>query len=143
MVIWGFNKFNADAQKCYDEIAQLGNATPQAIVDYARDENTELHKCFQWDDTKAAESWRRQQARLVVCSLTVTVETKEHGAQTYRIIEHDSISKTYKPVIFTVRNKDEYGALLSAAKADLAAFRQKYKNLVELQNVIDEIEKLI
>lgn len=73
-VQWGFLKFKGNAEKCFQEIQSLGTTvTPEKIVNFARDENTELHKCFQWDDSIAAENWRKQQARQVVMSLTVTV----------------------------------------------------------------------
>ena len=49
----------ADAQLVADEIMSIGDAaTPQQIVEKARDEATELHKCFTWDDRIAAEKYR-------------------------------------------------------------------------------------
>ena len=61
----GFYK-GISAQKVAEEIASIGeSATPQQIVDRARDENSELHKCFEWDDSIAAENWRKQQARII------------------------------------------------------------------------------
>lgn len=142
-VTWGFMKFSADANKCYSEVKSLSEITPENIVAFARDENTELHKCFQWDDEIAAENWRKQQARMVVASFTVTVETEEHGAQSYRLIEHDDTDKAYKPVVFTVRNEDEYARLLKQAKAELASFKKRYKAIVELSEVIDEIDRVL
>lgn len=143
-ITWGFMKFPADPKKCYDELVSLGTgASPEGIVEYARDEETELHKCFQWDDTLAAAAWRRQQARMVAISLTVTVETKEHGEQEFRLVQHDESTKSYQPVVMTVRNMDNYAALLAKAKAELAAFKARYASIRELQNVIEEIEKVI
>ena len=142
-VTWGFMKFSADASKCYEEVNSLEKITPEAIVDYARDESTELHKCFQWDDAQAAESWRKQQARMIVSSFTVVVQKSETESQTYRLIEHDETTKDYKPVVFTVRNDGEYARLLKQAKAELAQFRQRYKKITELSEVIEEIEKVL
>jgi len=49
-------RYVADAQKVYEEITAIGAAaTTKQILDKARDENTELHKCFDWNDTEAAE----------------------------------------------------------------------------------------
>ena len=140
---WGFMKFHANASKCYEEITALESITPEAIVNYARDENTELHKCFQWDDAIAAESWRKQQARMIVTSLTVVVQKSETEKQAYRLIEHDDTVKEYKPVVFTVRNDDEYSRLLKQAKAELAQFKLRYKKISELAEVIEEIEKVL
>lgn len=46
---------------------QMESATPQQILEKARDESTELHKCFTWDDSIAAEKYRIQEARQIVC----------------------------------------------------------------------------
>ena len=56
MVVWKFNNlYKADAEKVSKEIESISNATPSRILEYARNENSELHKCFEWDDTIAAE----------------------------------------------------------------------------------------
>lgn len=143
-VQWGFLKFNADAQKCYDEVQTLGEKyTPRDILELARDPNTELHKCFDWDDTSAAEKWRIQQARKLCGSFIVTVERGHSEPQKFRVIQHDNADKVYRNVVFTVRNEDEYGRLLKQAKAELAQFRSRYKSITELESVIDEIEILL
>ena len=52
MVVWKFNNlYKADAEKVSKEIESIPNATPSRILEYARNENSELHKCFEWDDT--------------------------------------------------------------------------------------------
>lgn len=64
------SRYGADAQKVADEIFSIGeHATPSQILDKARDAESELHKCFDWNDAEAAEKWRLQQARLIVCNL--------------------------------------------------------------------------
>lgn len=44
--------YKADAQKVADEIGDK-KVTPQEILEKARDETSELHKCFEWDDSVA------------------------------------------------------------------------------------------
>lgn len=139
-VSWNGFRFSADAEKCYREIQSLECITPASIVDYARSEDTELHKCFQWDDSIAAENWRKQQARIIVSSLVVTVEKNTAGSQKYRLIQHDDSTKEYKPVVFTVRNMDEYSRLLAQAKRELRSFKERYKSITELSEVIEQIE---
>lgn len=142
--VWGFQKFKGDAQKCYDEIQTLGDSyTPEMILDLARDETTELHKCFDWDDSSAAEKWRKQQARQICISLTVIVEKETGDTQTYRLIEHDKDERVYKPILFTMRQPDGYDRLLKQAKAELAAFKRRYQSIKELSEVIEEIEKVL
>lgn len=44
------------------------------VLGVARDPRCILHKHFQWDDTKAAEAFRRMQARQLIQKCTVTIE---------------------------------------------------------------------
>lgn len=143
-VQWIGMRFNADPQKVYEEINSIGEKyTPDDILEKAKDASTELHKCFEWDDTKAAENWRKQTARVICCSLQVIVEKEEKEPITYRLIQHDKKEMAYKPVVLTVRNNDEYSRLLNQAKAELKSFKDRYQKIVELQAVIEEIDKVI
>lgn len=54
-----------------------GRLTPAAVVADARSQNSVLHDCFEWDDTKAASQWRIEQARALISSITVSIESNE------------------------------------------------------------------
>ena len=144
MIVWAGTGFRGNAEAVYHEIQTLGNSyTPDDIVELAKDESTELHKCFEWDDTIAAEKWRKHTARLICCSLQVVVEKEEKEPVTYRLIQNDRSEQAYKPVMMTVRNDNEYGRLLEQAKLELKAFKERYKKITELETVIDEIDRII
>jgi anion-transporting ArsA/GET3 family ATPase len=137
-VVWKLNIFSADAEKCYNEILSIGKtATAQQILDYARNPNSELHKCFEWDDTVAAEKYRLQQARNVVCHL-VHVDEKKEEPQKIRLIQ--KVTEGYMPVQMIVRNPLEYEKLLERARAELRAFKQRYHTLVELEEILALID---
>ena len=132
--------FRADAQKVADEIRALGDeVTPEQIVDAARDENTELHKCFDWDDTIAAEKWRLHQARQVVCFIVYRERDSSPETAPVRVF-HKIDSGGYKPSVMIFRNEDEYQKLLQAAYAELRAFKIKYARLQELSEILALIE---
>lgn len=44
------------------------------VLDAARNPTCVLHKHFQWDDNKAAEAYRKMQARQLIQKCTVTIE---------------------------------------------------------------------
>lgn len=144
MIVWKGWKFNADAEKCYRELETLGDSyTPQQIVDFAKNPETELHKCFEWDDTKAAENWRKQQARYVCCSISIVTDETEQKQTAYRLIQHNTDKQSYQNVVVTVRNRDQYSELLQMAKKELNSFKERYRSIVELESVIDEIERFL
>lgn len=140
----------ANAQLVAEEVQSLidknGSATPDAILDKARDASTELHKCFTWHDHVAAEKWRMQEARTLIRHLVVEVkdEAKPDTTTTVRLFHKVDTSwdAGYKPIQHIVRNIDEYQSLLNNAKRELVAFRKKYERLSELEPIFDLIDEL-
>ena len=146
MITWknpGFYK-NIDANIINDEIAELEEITPQAIVDRARDEDSELHKCFEWDDTIAAENYRRQQARTILINLVVKNEREDDKEPTpVRLYVNNVRGQAYKPIRIIVDNKSEYELLLERARKELSAFTKKYETLSEFTELCEIIKDYI
>lgn len=141
----GFGLFHADAQTVAEEILSIGEeATPQQILEKGRDENTELHKCFEWDDTIAAEKFRLQQAREIVhCLVFVRTEEQKKEADPEIRVFHKTETVTgsgYKPLVRIVKDEDEYKKMLKLAYAELHALKVKYSNLKELDYIWSLIE---
>ena len=144
MVTWkvkGF--FKADAETVYKEITALGDSfSPEQIVEAAKEESTELHKCFTWDDTVAAESWRRHQARMLVAQLVVKTETTDKEPVAVRVIASTATRNEYKPVVKLIEAEQGYADLLARAINELKAFQQKYKAITELREIFEAIDEL-
>ena len=143
---WGALKFNADADTVAHEIESIGNkVTSQQIVDFAKDENTELHGLFEWDDTIAANRYRCHQANSIVASLKITIlhEDKENEPTSIRYFSMpERKNGAYQKTEIVIQKPDEYALLLQHAKEDLKIFREKYKRLSELEEVFEAIDKL-
>ena len=139
--------YKADAQKVAEEIFSIGDsATPQAIVDKARDEATELHKCFTWDDTEAAGKWRQSEARQIVRLLVIKRPAEESKEPEVRVFYKTAPNEGYKPVSLVLRKESEYLAMLHRALGELQAFQKKYTILSdheELRRLIDTVEGMI
>lgn len=56
-----------------------GGATPTAIVDEARPDDSPIHPWFEWDDSAAAEKYRQEQARSMVQQIVVVCESEGEG----------------------------------------------------------------
>lgn len=139
---WHINGlYKADAQKVADEILTIGEtANPKQILDKARDERTELHKCFTWDDGIAAEKWRLQEARQIVCN--IVFERAEPETAPVRVFHKINSNDGYKSIEKIIVDKTEYKELLKQAKSDLMSFQRKYKGLAELEEVFTAIDRL-
>jgi len=138
--------FKADAQKCYEEICDIGEEVkPEQVLDKARDEESELHKCFDWNDSTAAEKYRLYQARMVINHLIVIKrddEDEENEPIQFRVmLKNDkSVDSGYKQTIVMVKDEDEYRKMLEQAYEELRAFKKKYQCLSELSNILELID---
>ena len=132
-----------DAQKCYDECQTLEEITPANVLELARDENTELHKCFEWDTPIAAEKYRLIQARQIIQHFVIVPPDGEEDTPKVRSYQITTECTKYEPTRMFLQNPDEYKELLKRAKSELEAFKQRYKTLTELETIFEEIDKFL
>ena len=136
--------YKADANLVAEEIYAIGEeATPEQVLEKARDENSELHKCFEWDDSIAAEKYRLVQARQVLRFVVVRNEPPEEEKPPIRVFFKPKGSAGYKPTEIIIKQKDEYQALLEQAMIELQAFKAKYACLSELEELWEAIDNAI
>lgn len=132
------NLFKGDPDKVKQEIDMLGDAVkPADLVLFASNPDTELHKCFEWDDTEAARKYRLHQASEVMRSLVVEVVSEKKEASYVRVRYVTKSGEGYKPTELIMKDKDEYEKLLERAKAEFRAFHKKYKSLQEFQDIFE------
>ena len=129
-----------DPEKAFTEIESLPERTPANVLDKARDESTELHKHFEWNDHVAAEKYRLGQARyLLQCMVEIREEKPDDVRRSYEISSERNV---YQPRTFFLKNEDEYQVLLNRAKQELYALKNRYEHIAELENVFNAIEEL-
>lgn len=139
-------QFMADAEKVYNELQEIGDTyTPDDVLERAKDESSELHKCFDWDDTVAAYKWRKQTARMVCNSLVLTViESEKEPPKQFRMIQHTGDSREgYQSAVKLYQNPKRYNALLERMKVDATRFIDRYESLPEAAEVIVAMRKVI
>lgn len=144
MVTWKIKGlYKADAEAVYSEITALGDSfSPAQIVEAAKDEDTELHKCFTWDDSIAAQKYREHQARMLVAQLVIRTETSDNKPVAVRVIASTAMKNEYKPVVKMIEAEQDYTDLLARAINELKAFQQKYKTITELREIFEAIDEL-
>lgn len=134
--------YNADASKVLDELSELGDEYSLSdVVEKARDENSEMHSIFEWDDSVAGEEYRKIQAGKMVRNLVIVRndETEEKTNVRY-IVSTGKRDGTYTYTRLIVRNQDAYEELLKRALAELRAFKEKYSTLSELEEILALID---
>lgn len=95
-----------------------GTLTPEAVVADAANPASELHSCFEWDDTKAAHQHRLDQARgLIRIRMTTVVDEVEVRAPSYlRTPGTESKDQGYTS---TLKLRDDKEAARVALRAEI------------------------
>lgn len=136
-------RLNEAAQRELQALCEENNGLlrPADVVDFARDEKTELHKFFDWDDTEAAKQWRLDQARQVI-RLAVTV-IKQDQPPIRALVSLTTDRKAgggYRSLYDVLDSGELLRQLESDALAELRAVRRKYERITALSPVWKAID---
>lgn len=122
-----------------------GLLQPKAVVDAARDEDSPLHRYFEWDDSKAADQHRLQQARELIVRVTVIRDdVSPEPFQAYvslpssRTRKNGGYSSTAQ-VMTTAAMREE---MLQSAVEYFQYGKERYARLNELGDLFNEITKI-
>ena len=132
----------ADAQtagEICEKLEQQGNLTARALLEESRPENAPLHNAFEWDDGKAAELYRENQARHIISSLEIVPVQSEPVRAFFNIVRSEP---QYTHINVLMNQKETAEMLLKYALNELLAFQRKYSQLVELAKVFDAIDEV-
>lgn len=141
VITWAF-PHKGDATKCYQECQTLEEITPENVLNLARDETTELHKCFEFDDAIAGEKYRLIQARDIIRHFVIKHTNEKGEEQNIRTFQITTETNHYESTRVILQNPDEYAALLARAKEELRNVKRRYKTISELEEVFEAIDNL-
>lgn len=117
---------------------KYGLLSPEMVVEESRDKDALLHKCFQWDDSIAAELWRKEQARALIINIRCVVVNEKQETTVRAFVNVSTASefrRSYVPITEAVVDDTAYKDLLEQAKAEMEFFVTKYAQISELNGV--------
>ncbi len=121
----------ANPQKIGEELSKIADAgsgelKPLAVVEYARNPKSSLHKHFTWDDKEAADAYRLDQARELIRVIRVEID----DAEPVRAFLSISDGKTsYRSTQDVMASTHLQSLVLKQADRDLAAWQARYADL--------------
>lgn len=142
---WKNYKYSVPAEVVGKHFQKLekkeGALTSQNVLESARSEKSPIHSLFEWDDTKAAEQYRLKQAAQLICNLTVEIETDDRPIEcrAYMDVSEAKVG-SFINVQSAFQSEESRDVVLRRALNELSAFKTKYKNLLELQDVFNVID---
>lgn len=124
---------------------QEGILKAQVVVDHARDPSNRLHKCFEWDDSVAANRHRLHQARCLMHNVyTVKYEEGEPVPDAPFVfnVETEEEGRTYRTVKEIIGDQPATDYLLAVAMQTIMGWRKRYAHIEKLAGIHAEIDKL-
>lgn len=134
--------------KILAELQQIRGAEetidPVAIVRFARNKKTELHACFEWDDSKAAHEHRLWQARQICRSYITVIDTGSGPSRPMKafvnLVDEEGDREGYQPIQEVLSNEEKRFRLVAAQLRTLASVYHAYP-LAELEPIGRAIER--
>jgi hypothetical protein len=129
------NAKKADPQKIGQALAEIaeeggGRLTPPAVVAAARNPRSPLHRHFEWDDVKAAEAYRLDQARAIIGVIRIEEDDQEVSRAFLSVRDPDGVS--YRTAADVAGSLDLQLAVLRQAEKDLDAWTRRYKDIQDV-----------
>ena len=117
---------------------QKGMILPKDLVDIARHEDSPIHEMFEWDDSKAAQEYRLQQARQMIREVRVEIEGKTTQAYYNVKVQEREPSQGYVSVTRILADEQMSQSLIKDALREIDHWQKRYETLEQLKGLIDE-----
>lgn len=131
-----------------ERLAQLaidGHLTAEAVVSDAANPKSPLHSRFEWDNSKAAHEHRLEQARALIRSVRVEVQTERRVVSVVRYVRDPAAGKV-QGYVETLRLRDEKALALEAIRNEarrVVAALERMQDVADVLGMNDEIEDII
>ncbi len=146
------SRYSVDAQAVGELLETLeykhGALTPDLVVREARKKTSPLHSCFEWDNDKAAEKYRKYEARNLTRSVLVVTQQVATPVRAFHNVPitfktSDDKAQGYVSLDVAINNEQYRNHLLQQAFRDLNAWKKKYSELKELHSIFSQADRLI
>lgn len=119
-----------------------GTLDPADVVADARRSRSPLHKFFEWNDSEAAEQYRLEQARKLIRAVVIIMpDLPRRPVRAFVSVRQDGdTERSYTSTVAAMESPALRAQVLASARAELANWRQRYRNLEEFSKLFDQID---
>lgn len=145
---WRDHSYGVSAQVAGEVMEKIeerdGTLTKEAFLEESRPEDAPTHKCFEWNDTVAAEKYRLDQSRHIINGIVVNVikvdgEEEKAPAFVNVAVREKSDNATYRNIHVSMNDMEYRKQVLKNALYELNLFKRKYALYKELDVVFEAI----
>jgi hypothetical protein len=142
------SRISLDAQKAGEALARIekgqnGLLEPETVVRAAQDVKSPLHPHFEWDDAKAADAFRTDQARDLIRNLTIDIGRSNIEPRTIRAFVNieSGDQQGYVSTPVAMSSAELRRQVIAKAWAELEAWRQRHAELTELGRIFSAMDE--
>lgn len=131
------------------ELEQLADAaggmlTAEAVVDFARDRKTALHREFTWDDREAARCHRLDQARQLIRVYVTYLPQVRRTVRAFVSVPTDRTGGLgYRRVAAAISNPDWHCQMVEEVANRVRSLRSSYAHLAALDGLWPRLDRVV
>jgi hypothetical protein len=135
------NRAHADPQVIGAALEQIafehgGRLEPDDVVRKARERGDPLHPYFDWNDKTAAHQHRLDQARELIRIVRMVDPDDDKPPRRAFLSVSDAKGTSYRTATEVMGSRDLQLAVLRAAERDLRAFETRYRELLDICDLV-------
>lgn len=142
----GYRGVRGDVQIVGQELEKIqeetGSISADLVLENAKPKKSPLHPYFEWNNGKAAEMYRLEQARYLVRSVAIKIDRPEgeDPLVTRAFVEIKGEEGPYLSLPVVIQDADLRKQLIKQARKDIEIFENKYSVLSEVVSLIQPIK---
>lgn len=114
-----------------NRLAEMNQLNAEALVEASRPADAPLHCEFEWDDTKAAEEYRKHQGRNLINAIIIINDEQENPEPIRAYFQTEEKSSNYEPINVILQSVDKTDTLRKQALNELLSYRSKYHTILK------------
>lgn len=136
-------KLNKQCIYAIVKIHEEKGLTPETLLEEAKKRENPLHDLFEWNNDKAAEQWRLQQARVLINEIKIKVGNSiMYAYENVNVKINGTSEKQYKLITEIMDDKQYREQVIKDALQHLSYWRSKYEKFKEFSIITKAIAKV-
>ena len=123
-----------------------GGITPDLVIKAAEDPNNVLHHLFEWDNSKAGNAYRVDQARQIITSVKINIVTESRTISAVSYVRDPRLSNDQQGYISVAKLKTDKDLAKDSIRYEFQrayAHLHRAKTHAEILGMEDEVSALL
>lgn len=136
-------EIDAEISRIYSE---NGSITPDLVIKAAEDPNNVLHHLFEWDDSKAGNAYRVDQARQIITSVKINIVTESRTISAVSYVRDPRLPNDQQGYISVAKLKTDKDLAKDSIRYEFQrayAHLHRAKTHAEILGMEDQISALL